>query len=92
MDTNQEEETMDHRDTVSERGANVSRRLEDEITQADETEHIHLQTFPQDDPVELDDDNTTTKNPPPNPTLLKTSVNQKREIIDIFTPHHRSNK
>ena len=52
MDTNQEEEIMDHRETVSDRGANVSRRLEEEIAQVDETEQIHLQSLPQDSPVE----------------------------------------
>ena len=78
---------MDHRDTVSERGANVSRRLEEEITQADETEHIHPQTFPQDDPVELDDDNTTTKNPPTQPNTIKNKGEpEKRNYRYFYTP------
>ena len=91
MDTNQEEETMDQSETVSDRGANASRRLEEEITQAEETEDIHLQNLPLDDSVEVDDDNTNTKT---QPTLPNSAENkgEPREIINTFTTQHLNNK
>ena len=71
MDTNQEEENRDPRETASNPEVNVSQRLEEEISRASETEDIHLQNIPQDDPIEFDDENTMTKNPPTLPNSAK---------------------
>ena len=63
MDSNQDEDNIDPRETALNLGVDVSQRLEEEISRADETEDIHLQNIPQDDPVELDDEITITKKP-----------------------------
>ena len=63
MDTNQEED-RDPSETASNLRVEVSQRLEEEIARADGEENLEDTVETLEELVEMDHDDTTTKNPP----------------------------
>ena len=68
-DTDQQED-RDPIETASELGDDVSQRLEEEIARADGEENLEDTVETLEELVEMDDDDTTTKNPPTHPNII----------------------